>query len=321
MLTIMRISCGLTFHKMRAQLLPAALIGVLAMTVAYCAPQAPADAARNMPGESRDTIGLNAAEPDRPNTQHYDGGPILIELFTSQGCSSCPPADRVLSLLRQTGQVDGIPLVVLSEHVDYWNRLGWKDPYSSSQFSDRQAAYARAINRSNRIYTPQMVVDGSEEFVGHNLRRATEAVRRAATRERIPLQLDITRETDAMYNARLTLRGAAAGNDASQSDAARLRERLSGADVLFAVTEDGLADRVGRGENAGHTLRHDGVVRRLFRDEPLSASDGSRVFSLRLGTDSQGSEWKRENLRLVAWLEDRETRAVLGAAVAAVPAQ
>ncbi len=316
MLTIMRISCGLTFHKMRVRLLPAALFGVLALTVAYCAPQAPADAARNMPGESRDAIGLNAAEPDRPDTQHYDGGPILIELFTSQGCSSCPPADRVLSLLRQTGQVDGIPLVVLSQHVDYWNRLGWKDPYSSSQFSDRQAAYARAINRSNRIYTPQMVVDGSEEFVGHNLRRATEAVRRAATRARIPLQLDITREADAKYRARLTLRGTAAGNDASQGDAARLRERLSRADVLFAVTEDGLADRVGRGENAGHTLRHDGVVRRLFRDEPLSSSGPSRVFSL-----SMGSEWKRENLRLVAWLEDRETRAVLGAAVATVPAQ
>ncbi|MEQ9363375.1 MAG: DUF1223 domain-containing protein, partial [Leptospirales bacterium] len=241
----------------------------------------------------------------------FTGGPIVIELFTSQGCSSCPPADRVLSLLRQTGQIDGIPIVTLSEHVDYWNRLGWTDPYSMPLFSDRQAAYARAINRSNRIYTPQMVVDGREEFVGHDLRRATEAVRRAADRERIPLELNVIRSASGSDRALTAILRVRAKTAASRPG---LKSALSGADVLIAISEDGLDDRVQRGENAGHTLRHDGVVRQLIRREALASATDTRAATIKLNR-----EWKTERIRIVAWLQDRESLAILGAATAGVP--
>src|SRR5437868_12320228 len=120
--------------------------------------------------------------------------PVLVELFTSEGCSSCPPADALLERLDRTQPVAGAQIIVLSEHVDYWNHIGWADPYSSPAFSARQQQYARRL-RTQGPYTPQMVVDGRREFVGSDARSADAAIRSAIGQPRAAIRLG---ESDGM---------------------------------------------------------------------------------------------------------------------------
>src|SRR5271163_3632635 len=105
--------------------------------------------------------------------------PVIVELFTSEGCSSCPAADRMLSRLEQTQPVPGAQVIAIEEHVDYWNQLGWSDPFSSPQYRARQNDYAKAFKASD-IYTPQMVVNGQSAFVGSDMNRAYREIGAAA---------------------------------------------------------------------------------------------------------------------------------------------
>lgn len=209
---------------------------------------------------------------------------VLVELFTSQGCSSCPPADRLLTRLVEEDRV-----IALAFHVDYWNYIGWTDPFSSKTWSDRQRGYA-AVFGSNRIYTPQLVVNGRWEGVGSDAREVDRLLRDARGSLRDELSLEIE-ESAAGLTARLS---------SLESTGSRR--------AWLAVAESGFETPVGRGENAHHTLRNDNVVRRLEAVE--------------LGEDvpvELDPEWKRERLRLVAFLQDPKTLAVTAATQVRLP--
>src|SRR6266849_5758393 len=118
--------------------------------------------------------------------------PVIVELFTSEGCSSCPPADRLLARLDREQPIPGAQIIVLEEHVDYWNQLGWTDPFSSPQFRARQSDYARLF-ATESIYTPQMVVGGQAEFSGGDGDRAYQEIARAAQRQNAVVTLKASR--------------------------------------------------------------------------------------------------------------------------------
>ncbi len=225
---------------------------------------------------------------------------VLVELFTSEGCSSCPPADVLLQNLEQTQPVAGAEIIALSEHVDYWNRLGWTDPYSSRQFSDRQGDYGRVFDL-NSIYTPQMVVDGRFEFVGSNAGRARSVIAEALSRPKADIHLSRAGLTLAVRIENLP--------PLSKGDAG---------EVMLAITESGLLSHVARGENAGRKLPHTAVVRRLEKIGSLDAL-ANMVFETKAALRLE-KDWVTERLRAVVFLQERESRKVLGAATLSLSA-
>jgi len=232
---------------------------------------------------------------DRPAT------PVIVELFTSEGCSSCPAADRLLARLEQTQPVPGAQVIALEEHVDYWNQLGWKDPFSSPQYRARQNDYAIAFHASN-IYTPQMVVNGVVEFLGSDMNRAYHEIGAAAQAETTQIDLGAAPNSKDPELMDLSLR-------LTNPKTAKLRD----SNVYLAITENRLATMVQRGENAGHTVRHSAVARSfgiIGKVDPKLANGGQLVSTLRLPR-----EWKRENLRAVVFVQERESFRITGASV------
>lgn len=215
---------------------------------------------------------------------------VVVELFTSEGCSSCPPADDLLGHLRVPPAAGEAEIIPLGFHVDYWNDLGWRDRFSSASFSNRQAAYAERMRLSGS-YTPQMVVDGTEEFVGGNARRAREAIAKAAAHpDRVEIRLS---STDA---GGIAVRVKSTG------------EAVTG-QVLLAITEDNLSTNVGSGENGGHVLRHAAVVREL---RPLGQlKDGA--FETTAAITPSG-DWKLKDLRAVVFVQSAGQGEIEGAA-------
>jgi hypothetical protein len=212
--------------------------------------------------------------------------PVLAELFTSEGCNSCPPADRLLESLLEEQPVPGVYVVTLSEHVTYWDHQGWKDPFAAQQFTTRQQQYGRRFNVES-IYTPQLIVDGASEFVGSDRNAIEHALRRAANTPKPALAVHIV-AGDGVLTATASGPGLSVEKDA---------------ELLFAVAEDHLVVDVKRGENANKTLRHSGVVRLLQRAKIVAASE---TATLKLD-----EKWQRANLRVVAFVQSTKDRRVL----------
>jgi hypothetical protein len=218
---------------------------------------------------------------------------VLVELFTSEGCSSCPPADALLGTLRQDLAKEGFNVIPLGFHVDYWNSLGWKDRFSSAEFSRRQEQYARAL-RLDGPYTPQMVVDGTTEFVGSERQRAKAVIAESAAHA-----AGASIEASFTAPGKLTLKAVSASN---------------GAAVMLAITEDNLSTRIGAGENSGRELHHAAVVRQLRQLGIIQ--NGNFAASVPLALEK---EWKRGDLRVVVFVQQGAAGLVLG--TASVPLQ
>ncbi|MGI8494545.1 MAG: DUF1223 domain-containing protein [Pyrinomonadaceae bacterium] len=200
--------------------------------------------------------------------------PVLVELFTSEGCSSCPPADRNLAELSKQQDV-----IALGFHVDYWNNLGWTDQFSKAAYSQRQGFYSNTF-KLGEVYTPQMIVDGTDQFVGGNSSAANQAISAAAKNEK--------------GNVALTVSG-----DKLKVDISNLPAH-SFANVFLAIAENNLSTSVKRGENGGKTLNHAAVV----RDLKNIGSVAGNAKSFQTETTVQiPSDWKKQNLKFVVFAQ------------------
>jgi hypothetical protein len=225
-----------------------------------------------------------------------DGGFAVVEMFTSQGCNSCPPAEELLSEIERDARAHGQNVFALGFHVDYWDNLGWPDQFADPAYTARQEAYARAFG-TRGLYTPQMVVNGTDEFVGSDRRRAASTIMSAMT---------------STATTPLTLSIAHLGGDRVMVD--YRTERPPGRAVLnVAVVERGLDSEIARGENAGRTLRQDNVVR-AFRSVGLEAERGQVELATPPGLDPR-------NASVVGYVQENGDRAIVGATAVELPTE
>jgi hypothetical protein len=237
------------------------------------------------------------------------GGPsaVVVELFTSEGCSSCPPADKVLSWLAGSQPVPGVEIIPLSEHVDYWNHLGWADPYSSPGFTERQRDYSGRLHTG--AYTPQMVVDGKVQFVGGDADAALSAIRSEARQPRAEVRIHPVDPKGASMDRKVSF--------SVEVDRIPIRDPKKKSLVFLAVTENNLRSSVVGGENSGRVLAHTAVVRELKQIGQLETRPEA-AFHARPQIEIS-REWKRADLRAVVFLQLQGHRGILGAAVARFP--
>jgi hypothetical protein len=204
--------------------------------------------------------------------------PVLIELFTSEGCSSCPPADKYLSGLRRSNS----NIILLGEHVDYWNNLGWADPFSSPQWTERQKNYCRKLG-ANSCYTPQAVINGQRECVAYNQFAIEGAIAQLSNVLVVPVDLKVVKQTTKSVEISVAV-----------GESARAKN------IMVFLVEDGVVVDVPRGENGGRQLGHDGVVR---AQTVIKNIQGGTTSSADLPLNTAGHP---EKFRIVALLEDEK---------------
>jgi hypothetical protein len=227
-------------------------------------------------------------------TVHGGAGVAVVELFTSEGCSSCPPADRVLASLTARAKADALPVYTLSFHVDYWNYLGWRDRFSSASYSERQHGYS-GINANGGTYTPQVVVNGEAECVGSDSSRIDDLIDSALKRaQRTQIELDARRSAD--------------GIDVSY----RVSGATAGRVLNLALLEPRAESQVEHGENAGERLAHVNVVR-VFESRALSDGNAGH-WTLKPGPD-----FAARRVGIVAYAEGASQRDISGATALELP--
>jgi hypothetical protein len=223
--------------------------------------------------------------------------PVLLELFTSEGCSSCPPADSYVEMLDKSQPLPGVRVIVLSEHVDYWDQDGWKDPYSSHSLTDRQANYVRALGLPT-AYTPQIIIDGTAVLKG-DPKQINDIYAKAEAQPMIPVRIDsasVDRQSPSVVRAHISVDGQAAKHKA---------------EVFVALALDHADSQITAGENNGKHLSYVSVVEELMKVGKLEKGrDFSQDVQLNLkpGADPH-------NLRVIAFLQESGPGKVLGAAM------
>jgi hypothetical protein len=224
---------------------------------------------------------------------------VLIELFTAQGCSTCPPADRLLSGMGTDPDLSR-QVVPLAFHVDYWNSAAWRDRFSDAVWTKRQRGYVLAAG-GDQVYTPQAVINGGKQCVGSDVQCIKAGVEAAAAQPQGQVALAVAPHGSDAFEVAVTAQAPAG---------------VKSLDVMVAVYESGLETAVSGGENAHKTLHDDFVVRRLERAFGVSAGD-SKQKSVRVKLDDG---WQRDHLGIAVFLQDPKTQQVYGAAREALPA-
>ena len=223
--------------------------------------------------------------------------PVLVELFTSEGCSSCPPADALLLKLDRTQPVPGALVIPLSEHVDYWDHLGWRDPFSSPVFSRRQEGYGQRFHLPS-VYTPEAVIDGNTEALGSDTRQVQDAIRQSLKTDKLQVRVSpVFRNVHGVPVVHAQV-------DASGKPADR------GAQVRLALAESAVVSDVLRGENSGRKLDHVAVVRSLL---DLGHLDGAGAFSADIPLTGELEHWNGK--RIVVFVQDPQYGPIRGAAL------
>lgn len=232
-----------------------------------------------------------------------DRVPVLVELFTSEGCSSCPPADALLTQFDTRQPFSSAEVIAIEEHVDYWDQQGWKDPFSSPDWTYRQNEYTGTLH-TGTSYTPEMVVDGTVGFTGSQGPRAVAAIEKAASAKKAKLEIS---ELSPPQNRSVALKiNLERLLDATPKDTAQ---------VVLALTESGLHSSVKDGENAGRELQHSPVLRQL-KVLGVTGKSGQDGFAAQPNLKLD-SAWNAANLRVVVFVQEKKSRRVL--AIAEMP--
>ncbi len=217
----------------------------------------------------------------------------VVELFTSEGCSSCPPADAVLSRLKREQPVSGVKIIPLSESVPYWDYIGWKDPHAKESFTARQKEYCQKF-ANDSLYTPQAVINGISQTTGSNYSEILRLIGATSAATDITIDGNLDR-----YDNRLKL--TATLQLPTRTDKSKLM-------LTAFVVEDNLTSNVTKGENAGARISHDNVVRDLLNLEQITTN--SQVF---IKTINLQPGWKPKNLSTVIIVQDKTTKAIYAA--------